>query len=641
MVNAKLYKAEIKVIEQQLTVAQDNVSRISLLERLTEYYIYTDINKAKKYLADFFEAIQHAEKQDYLYKYYILRGNYQNQLYFFEEAANSYSDALSALRSYGDVGQMIELYLDSVSVAINLSEIVLAEDFLAKSLKYLEIKPEKTLIARYKMLYGQLFLAKTYYDKAIELFLDAEKIFESTTPVEKTLKDYYLMSHLYSGLGTVYEITEQPEKRIQNGLKAVEICEIFGLNSRLSFYYNNVGSAYFNDQQLEQAKIYFWKAVQSADEYSLKAKAHAYANIGRCNSLVGEFENALEYYEIAQSYYEEKGDEEISNLSIIDSFIGEMYLDMGKEKKGLKQYLKAFQKAEKAMDLRQSLSVSKQISELYALQYDYKNAFEFQKKYELMLENFNEQLNERKIKEIEIIYETEKKERESEMLRLQSTQLQHKALRAQMNPHFMYNALNAIQHYIVNNDSDLAGLYLSKFSTLMRSSLDFSESEIISLEDELNFIKDYLELNQKLRFENRMNFEIIVDEEIEEDIIGVPTMIIQPYVENAIEHGIRYKKGGTIIIEFSYFDDNNLRCVIKDDGVGREKSRQLREEKAIMRQHKSRGTFITEDRLKLLQKDRIPEKDIIKIEDIIDPVTGEVNGTIVQILIPIQEVSMI
>ncbi len=641
MVNAQLYKAVTKDLELQLGKVQDNASRILILGRLAEYYIYTNINEAKKYLDLYLEAIQLADQADNIYKYYILRGNYQNQLYFFEEAANSYSEALNSLRSFGDVTQMIELYLDSVSVAINLSDIVLAEDFLSKSLKYLEIKPEKTLIARYKMLYGQLFLVKTYYDKAIELFLDAEKIFESTPQEEKTIKDYYLISHLYSGLGMVYEITEQPEKRIQSGLKAVEISELFGLNSRLSYYYNNVGSAYFNDQQLEQAKKYFWKAVHSADEYSLKAQAHAYANIGRCNSLIGEFELALEYYEVAQGYYEEKGDEEMANLSIIDSFLGEMYLDMGKEKKGLKQYLKAFQKAEKAMDLRQSLSVSKQISELYAHQYDYKNAYEYQKKYELMLENFNEQLNERKIKEIEIIYETEKKERETEMLRLQSTQLQHKALRAQMNPHFMYNALNAIQHYIVNNDSDLAGLYLSKFSTLMRSSLDFSESEIISLEDEINFIKDYLELNQKLRFENRMNYEIIIDEEIEEDIIGVPTMIIQPYVENAIEHGIRYKKGGTIVIEFSYFDDHNLRCVIKDDGVGREKSRQLREEKSIMKQHKSRGTFITEDRLKLLQKDRIPEKDIIKIEDIIDSNTGVVNGTIVQILIPIQDVSMI
>ena len=640
MKNALIFQAEIKNIELQFDNSQDLNEQILLLGRLAEYYIYTDINKAKICLDEYFKISQQSDNQEVKNRFFILNGNYQNQLYRFRLAASSYSEALQSLVSFGDVEQLIELYLDSVSVAINLNDIILAEDFLQKALKYLEIKPRKTLISRYKMLYGQLFLSKTYYDKAIELFLDAEKIFEDTNSQEKTIKDYYLLTHLYTGLGSVFEITQQPEKRIFNSLKVVEICENFNLNARLSYYYNNVGSAYFNNQNIELAEKFFWKAIRSSDEMSLKAKAHAYGNLGRCNYLRGSFELALNYYQSAESYYEDKGDEETYNLSIIDTFIGEMYLEMGKPNKGLRYYLKALQKAEKATDLRQAMNICKLISDQYAAKTEFKSAFEYQKKYEVLFENFNEQLNERKIKEVEIIYETEKKERESELLRLQTTQLQHKALRAQMNPHFMYNALNAIQHYIVNNDADLAGLYLSKFSELMRSSLEFSESEIISLETEINFIREYLQLNQKLRFEDRMNFEILVDEEIEEDIIGVPTMIIQPYVENAIEHGIRLKKGGTITITFSYFDDNNLLCVIKDDGVGREKSRQLREAKSVMRQHKSRGTFITEDRLKLLQKDRIPEKDIIKIDDIIDEISGEVCGTIVQIMIPIQEVSM-
>ena len=638
MQQAIIYQKEIEQIEKSLAETTNVEARLPFLDRLIEHCIYTNVKRAKVLLDEYWNALKYTNNEDFTIRYYLLLGAFENQLYNFQDASNSYSKALTLLETLGDVTQLTELYLDFVGVCINLDDIRQADIFLQKSFRFLELKPEPNLISRYKLLQGHSFLIKTYYDKAVELLLDAERIFVNLSINEKTLKDYYYLTHLYTGLGKVYEITEQPEKRIKISLQVANICENYGLTSRLSFYYNNVGSAYFNQRNLEKAEEYFWKAVKSSDDLSLSAKASSYANLGRCYFMKDMYENALEYYEVAQSYYEEKGEPEYSNLSVIDTFIGELYLEIEKPKKALKNMIKAYNKAEIVADYRQALSVCKRIAELYAEDNDFKNAYQYLKRYDEIHEKYNNQLNARKIKEIEIIYETEKIERESELLRLQSIQLQNKALRAQMNPHFMYNALNAIQHYIVNHDSDLAAQYLSKFSNLMRSSLDFSEAEVISLEDELAFLREYLDLNQKLRFENRMQYEIIVDEDIEDDIIGVPTMIIQPYVENAIEHGIRYKKGGTIKIEFTYYDDDTLLCIVQDDGVGREKARQLREEKSVVKQHKSRGTFITEDRLRLMHKTGIPEKDIIKIEDIKDADTAEVIGTKVSILIPIQNV---
>jgi two-component system, LytTR family, sensor kinase len=219
------------------------------------------------------------------------------------------------------------------------------------------------------------------------------------------------------------------------------------------------------------------------------------------------------------------------------------------------------------------------------------------------------------------------------MLRLQASSLQLKALRAQMNPHFMFNALNSLQNYIAD---EFAAKYLAKFAKLMRMSLDYSEMEIISLEKELEFLEDYLLINQKLRFQDRLQYQIIVDEELEDDIIGVPTMIVQPYIENAIEHGIKPKRGGLIKIEFKLLDDDGILCSIEDNGIGREKAAELQKRAGYHEQHKSRGTSITEKRLELLHNDR---KDgfSVKTIDLLDPLSNEASGTRVEILIPIVE----
>ena len=242
---------------------------------------------------------------------------------------------------------------------------------------------------------------------------------------------------------------------------------------------------------------------------------------------------------------------------------------------------------------------------------------------------------------MEVKYEAEKKEREAELLRLQATKLQLKALRAQMNPHFVFNALNSIQSFISVNNVSEASKYLSKFASLMRQSLEYSDLEIISVEQEIDFLNNYLTINAKLRFEDRLEYQIIVDDEIEEDIMGVPTMIVQPYAENAIEHGLRHKQKGLITISFRLMEDEeNILCVVEDNGVGREMARQLKQEAGTYQKFRSLGTSITEQRLQLLHGSNGSGKVYVKTIDLKDEVTNEAKGTRVEISIPIVEIQM-
>ncbi len=181
----------------------------------------------------------------------------------------------------------------------------------------------------------------------------------------------------------------------------------------------------------------------------------------------------------------------------------------------------------------------------------------------------------------------------------QMYQLEQKALQLQMNPHFLFNSLNSIQSFVVNNDIDNAIHYLSKFSQLMRRILGNSSESSVPLRDELQALKLYLEI-ESLRFHGKFSFDIQLDSEIDDTFFDIPPMILQPYVENAILHGLMHSpKKGHLQITLTREGDNVL-CVIQDDGIGRERAAQIRKESGIER--KSRGMLITKERLDVLNQ---------------------------------------
>jgi LytS/YehU family sensor histidine kinase len=207
------------------------------------------------------------------------------------------------------------------------------------------------------------------------------------------------------------------------------------------------------------------------------------------------------------------------------------------------------------------------------------------------------------------------------------------AFRAQMNPHFLFNCLNSINRYILKKDPMIASEYLTKFSKLMRQILDNSKDATISLENELTALKLYIQL-EALRFENKFDFKIEVDDEVTTDYIQIPPLLLQPYVENAIWHGLMHKKEGQpfLLIQLQ-IKDEYLECIIEDNGVGRVKALELKSKSAT--QNKSMGMQITSERITLMKiVDPGSRKNPVRIIDLKNE-SGEPRGTRVELQIPL------
>jgi ligand-binding sensor domain-containing protein len=217
------------------------------------------------------------------------------------------------------------------------------------------------------------------------------------------------------------------------------------------------------------------------------------------------------------------------------------------------------------------------------------------------------------------------RERERSEINKRISQLQLKALHTQMRPHFIFNCLSAINSHIIKFETVKASEFLSQFSKLMRGILENSTESWITLEQELETLRLYLVM-EGLRFEDKFSYTIEVEEGISPSKILIPSMIIQPYVENAIGHGLLHKEHGTGIVNIKFLTgDGNLKCIIEDNGIGRERSSQIKQRSIISR--KSLGLQITSERLQLLQGSSAADIQDLKNE------LGEPTGTRIVIML--------
>jgi ligand-binding sensor domain-containing protein/two-component sensor histidine kinase len=244
----------------------------------------------------------------------------------------------------------------------------------------------------------------------------------------------------------------------------------------------------------------------------------------------------------------------------------------------------------------------------------------------LYFNNIIKRINERNIFERKATEAELAQTRAEESLR----RAQLSALKAQMNPHFIFNALNSIQAFIFLNDKNSANTYLGKFSDLMRKTLDMSQQEAILLEDEMQMLETYLSL-ENMRFRGELDWDVQADENIDVQSRTLPPLVIQPYVENAIKHGLAAKKGERKLHIFFREDIENqlLICEINDNGIGREKSMILQKQRHSS--HQSFSTSATEQRLELLNKGR-KRKINVHYEDLYLE-NGESAGTKVLVYI--------
>ena len=563
---------DLEKLEYKILTDLPAHQKIVYIEQLISVYAFINVVRADELLEELEQLIEQTELPDMELAYNWWRGIVDNHLYKHESSVEHFEKAIGIAEARASAMELAELYIDFIGVCVNTKELGKAWEYLEKADKLLEAFPNPLLYARLQLRYAYYYLQDSlFYFNAVEFLVDAKNGFV-THEAPLSLKNIYFLIMTYGGFGELAAFNGVEDDIIDAHQTAIELGKQSGVSIRLAWNYLSAGNGLMSAGELELAEEHFKKAQNIEQDPSTIAIASATANLGYIQLEYGNYQQALDFFDQADELYRIYSPDDMRNIATVASWRAQAFSAIGMKKKAKRYFLQSLDLLESGKDQNNKLIANtyKQFADFYAELGDYKQAYECHIQYTKFRELHEQYVKEQEILRIKEEYEAKKKEQEALLLRLERNKLQMKALRAQMNPHFMYNALNAIQNYITSDNSSFAASYLAKFSKLMRKSLEYSDLEYISLEQELEFLKNYLDINQKLRFD-QLNYSIEVDNDIEEDIMGVPSMIVQPYVENAIEHGLRTKKSGGIVkVILRLLNQKTILCVVEDNGIGRD-----------------------------------------------------------------------
>lgn len=505
----------------------------------------------------------------------------------------------------------------------------------------LKLKPNQLLA---NSVLTTLYRDQKYYDKALEL----NKINLSLVRNDALSPS---LGRYYFDLGTTYRALDSLKLAEFNYIKSLEIAKETGFKPGENFMKLSLGQLYKVMDKYDKAEAYLKEVLPVYTQQNNKANvALINYDLGTIASLRANHQASIPYYEKALKIYTELG-----RLQFIKDINQKLFIAYN-----------IIQDAAKAKAANQQFIVYKDSIESQkrdALIAEMKTKFETdqiaaenklnKKRAELAEAEGQRNLifliasiililllvavflfysaKQKEAKKAALIKQELKASQQQLALEKQYRDSELKALKAQMNPHFIFNVLNSIQEFIVLNKKDLASEYLATFAELIRSYLFFSNRGSLTLEEEVDTLEKYLELEQ-LRFSQNFKYQILTDSIIDLDSIEIPTMIIQPYVENAIKHGLFHKKGDcNLNINFSLETQSVLKCIITDNGIGRAKAKVLNKKKSKLNQ--SFASQATASRLDLLNQKSF-EKIGVKITDLIE--NNEPKGTKVSLTIPIK-----
>ena len=505
------------------------------------------------------------------------------------------------------------------------------------------------------------------YGKSLEMDLKSLNIFEE-------LKDSVRLLTCYNNIGNVLASMHYYTEANNCLYRSISIAEALDMKGKVAEAYSNLSGNFMELKNYKEGFNYSLKAVQIFDSlHNSSTIAQAYLNLGSCYYLTGNNDSAMFYFTKTLKIAEQNRDLAVEVVTL--NSIGEIY----HKKKSLQLAEDYFKRSlELATMMSSTVDIqlaNKNLADIYAEKEDYKNAY----KYYVEAAKANDSLmNDENVKAMATLtskFELKEKDEENKTLKtendLQKLRLEHKdiyiygtagaalliiiiafllmrqarikmrheifeleqkQLRAQMNPHFIFNCLNSIQHFVVQNDVLNANKYLTDFASLMRKTLELSEGGTITLHKEIDYLNNYLLLEQ-MRFGNKFIYEVSCDDSIEASSVEIPPMVVQPFVENAIRHGLRYLEGNTGILRINFTKHNDIIiCEVDDNGIGRVKSQQLKTLSHI--EYQSRGMELTQKRLELISK--VTNSDFkIEVTDKKDE-QGNSLGTKVTIKFPIQ-----
>ncbi len=474
-------------------------------------------------------------------------------------------------------------------------------------------------------------------------------------------------------IGNLYQTLEQYDLAIEQFKKALKLDYELDNKLGLAINYQNIGECLEHKGELDQALENYRKSLAFNEEI---------------NNVMGRI---LCKNSIAQVHLKQNMPhaalvllEPLHELSIQlgDNFItSSVFINTGWAQSKLGNFKKAENHIKKGLDMAQRYNMPSiellaygHLAELETVRGNYKNALEYQKKADQRDKQITSGRNLRYMHDVISRYEADKrnseiadlaKENELVRLRLRKNQttflvsalaigliasilyilhrkyqsqnekrvlsLEQNMLRSQMNPHFLFNSLNSIKLYIINNDQKNAVHYLNKFSKLVRKILEASSSKETTLEEELETLELYMNI-ENIRFSNEIDFEVNIDKNIDLGQIKIPSLALQPFLENALWHGLSPKEGRKkVSLDVTHKTNGHVTITIEDNGIGREAAHINKENRVLKR--KSVGINITKERLANFAKDYQNSFEV-QIIDLFDD-NGKARGTKVEVEIPV------
>jgi tetratricopeptide (TPR) repeat protein len=518
-------------------------------------------------------------------------------------------------------------------------------------------KTIKSGLARSYASLGVIFSQESNYYAALENYQKALHIYQAIDQKNS-------VSKAYNNIGVVYKSQGNKAKALEYFQKALKIQEETG-EQTVPVTLTNIGVIYFEQDNLAKALQYYNKAEKLfKDSDNLRGYALLNNYLGDYYIRQNDSDKAITYYNKALTMYESLQNKFGASLALYN--LGQLYYDQNNYNGSMKFAEKSLAYAQEIGVLDQIFHSEKLLSELYGKLNNPSESLAHYKNYIVARDSITNQENNKKFVQAEMDFEYKKREallaeqskRQTQFLifsvlgailliglifliynrgqvkkrltlQKEVAEYEQKALHLQMNPHFVFNCLGSISSFIVQNGTDSALKYLSKFSKLMRLTLEYSKGSLIPIDKEIESLQNYLELEQ-LRFHNKFDFNIQSTEKVEFNM-GLPPLLIQPFVENAILHGLVPKQEkGKIEVGFDV-ENGQLVCTITDDGIGISKSKQMKENS--MQAHKSMALEITKKRLEIMEAtiSKSAQIDIKELEN-----NNEIIGTKVTLRLPIQ-----
>ena len=479
------------------------------------------------------------------------------------------------------------------------------------------------------------------YDKAIEQYLNASEI-------AKSFDDKYGLYLATNNIGIIYEDWKKHQQALEYYKSALVIATELEDKAYMGIALQNIGVAYHKLDQFMEALRFLNQSMKVNLNIGAKKGIYTiYLSKGDIYFQMDDMDLAYENYQSAYKISKEEGFQ--YNVAESSLKVGQVLMHKPERMEQAEPFLlEAKKTAMNFDDVKIKKDIFAALSEYYSKTGDFKNAYVNYLNYTTIKDTIFNQDSRKEISEMQTLYELDKKENEIEIQNLKiekqqnrlyyilsaialfislaalffsryklrqknfraelerkNIEIEQRLLRTQMNPHFIFNSLNSINSFISDSDSDSAQSFLSKFARLMRYILENSRKTMVPLEDEVNTLRLNIELEQ-LRFDNRFSFKINVEKSIDEEYTYVPPMLVQPFVENAILHGLAGKeKDGSIKVDFRA-KGKIMLCTIEDNGIGRKKAGEIKKTNGQnlpagrQGKHRSLGMQVTKERLDIL-----------------------------------------